>query len=170
MVKVDGVMVKPAPLLVNEKVAAVATPGIVAETVKGPPDVALAVAVTLAIPEPLVLAVLLESVALAPLPAAVTVKVTVIPAIGLLLESLTMTASGLAKAALGLVDCVPPELTVIELEFICRTRVFCAVTPFASATWMTMLVDPEAVGVPEMTPVPGAIDKPPGRPEGAVQV
>ena len=128
---------------------------------------------TLAIPEALVMAVLLESVALAPLPAAVTAKVTVTPDTGLLPESLTMTASGLVKAVLTLADCVPPELTAIELappELICRTSVVCAVKPLASVTLMTTLFGPKAVGVPEMMPVEGAIVKPAGSPERAAQV
>ena len=115
----------------------------------------------------------LESVALAPLPAAVTAKVTVTPEIGLLPASLTRTASGLAKAVLMLADCVPPELTAIELaapELICRTSVVCAVKLFASVTLMTTLFGPKAVGIPEMTPVPAAMDKPPGKPESTVQV
>lgn len=74
--------------------------------------VALAVAVTWAIPAALLTAELLESAALAPL--AGTVKVIVAPETGLLFASLTMTASGMANTELTLADCEPPELIVIE--------------------------------------------------------
>src|ERR1700760_1667508 len=71
----------------------------------------LAEAVTLAIPEALVVAVELERNALAPVVGAA--KVTVAPLIGVPLASFTMTCRGTAKLLLTTADCaVPPTCAV----------------------------------------------------------
>lgn len=93
-------------------------------------------------------------------------KVTVAPGKGLLLASLTMTASGLANSAPALADCVPPELTAIKatVEFTERIKLTSAVNEFSSVTLMVTILDPEMVGAPEMMPVAEAMDKPLGKP------
>jgi hypothetical protein len=72
----------------------------------------LAVAVTLATPRALVVAVPLDNTALAPLEGAV--KATTMPLNGLLFESLTVTWRALGKAVPAVVDCgVPPEAVTL---------------------------------------------------------
>jgi hypothetical protein len=73
---------------------------------------ALAVAVTLAIPEALVTAVLLDRVALAPLAGAV--KATITPFTGFPHESFTVACNAFGKAVPARVDCgVPPVAAIL---------------------------------------------------------
>ena len=97
------------------------------------PVVALAVAVTLAIPEALVVAVSDDSVALAPEPA---VHVTTTPETGLLEPSRTVTCSAVPKAVDTTVDCVePPVATMLAgaPTVLVRLKVDRAGTPAADA-------------------------------------
>lgn len=94
--------------LVNAKLTAAAAPVAFAATLYGPPTVALAVAVTLACP-PAIVAGLPVNTALAPAPGGV--KVTRPPLTGSALVLLTLTTSGLAKAALVMADWPLPLLT-----------------------------------------------------------
>ena len=75
--------------------------------------VPLAVTVMLARPAPLVVAVVLDKVALAPLAGAANVTVT--PETGWLVASFTMATSGLVNAVLTTVVCGLPELTATDV-------------------------------------------------------
>ena len=70
----------------------------------------MAVAVTLATPEALVIAEELDNMALAPLAGAA--KVTLMPLTGLPFVSFTVTCRAFAKAALNSVDCGVPPVAV----------------------------------------------------------
>jgi len=73
------------------------------------PGVELAVAVRVAIPEALVVAVPVPRLAEAPAPEGTAVKVTVVFGTGVPFESVTRTASGLPNAALVGVSWLFPE-------------------------------------------------------------
>ena len=135
-------------LLVSAKVAAVATPVTLADTLYDP-DVPLAVAVMLARPEALVVAVAPDRTALAPLAGAA--KVTVTLGSGLLPASFTSTTNGLPNAVLTFVVCGLPELTAMEAAaapLMSSVRVFLKVAEFASVTVRFTEFEPTAVGVP----------------------
>lgn len=92
------------------------------------PDVALAVAVTLATPEALVTAVALDRVALAPVAGAA--KVTVAPLIGFPAESLTVACSAFANEVPTAADCgVPPVAAIRTDVFVKENATISALTP-----------------------------------------
>jgi hypothetical protein len=92
--------------LVNEKLADDVTPAAAAVTAYEP-TTELAVAVTLT--RPLASVVTVDAERVADAPEAGAVKVTAIPLIGLLNESVTRAWSGIAKGARTVADCgVPP--------------------------------------------------------------
>lgn len=98
-------------LLVRLKLAGVATPATDAVTTYEP-TVPLAVAVTLETPEALVVAVIDDSVALAPDPGAV--NVTIAPDTGLLDPSRTVTCNCWPNAVLINLVCSVPDVAAIE--------------------------------------------------------
>ena len=119
----------------------------------------------LAKPEALVVAVALDSTALAPLAGAA--KVTVTLGSGLLLASFTRTTNGLPNAVLTFVVCGLPELTAMEAAaapLMSSVNVFLKVAEFASVTVRFTEFEPIAVGVPVIWPVVGLMLKPAGRP------
>jgi len=94
--------------------------------------VLLAVAVTLATPDALVMAVVPDSVALAPLEGAA--KVTVTPLSGIPPESFTVAASAAPKAAPITADCgVPPVAVTLAAAVDVLVRLNVAESPPAEA-------------------------------------